>query len=153
MYATLQPLSHRWPLVCIVCFAMILTASGCGKPFDYANSTVCGLVTIDGQPVVKGDITFTPTKPGQGPSVGGKIVDGKYQCEHVPVGKLRVTFHAQSGKPKMITDVATGQKHEVPQSILPSQYAPGIETDVQAGRITLDFPLVSKSQTAANPSR
>ncbi len=131
----------------------MLATLGCGKTPDYASSTVLGTVTIDGTPVVKGFITFNPTSSGQGPSVGGKITEGKYQCDRVPVGKMRVTFQAQAAVSKTITDIATGQKHEVPQNILPSQYASGIESDIQPGRITLDFPLVSKSQTTAGRSR
>ncbi len=138
--------------VAFFCWA-ILAVSGCGHGTDYSSSTVSGTVTIDGRPVAKGFITFNPTKQGQGPSAGGKIAEGKYQCERVPVGKQRVTFQTQAGETKTITDVATGQKREVPQNILPPQYLSGVDADIQPDRMTLDFPLVSKPQSAASRPR
>jgi hypothetical protein len=124
--------------------SFVLAIGGCSRGPNYENATVMGTVTIDGQPVPKGFVTFMPSAKNQGPVIGGKIVDGKYCCEKVPLGKSQVIFIAQAVEMTTIVEKATGAKHEVPKNILPPQYAPGLEADVKSGTNNLDFPLRSK---------
>ena len=51
-----------------------LLASGCGPKL----ASVQGKVTLDGQPVSQGIISFQPESGTSAPSAGGELVDGKY---------------------------------------------------------------------------
>jgi len=123
-------------------FCVVLIC-GCSPGPDYQTATVSGTVSIDGRPVPKGFITFSPTAQSRGAVAGGPIADGKYRCEQVPVGKMRVTFAAQAAEMTTMIERATGVKREVPKDILPPQYVSGLEADVKAGENSLDFPLNS----------
>ena len=79
--------------------ALVLpTAAGCGQGPKYATATVSGHIAIDGQPVPRGAVTFSPMTGTSGAVVGGEIKTGEYRCDGVPLGKLNVTFVAQSGQ-------------------------------------------------------
>jgi len=124
-------------------FCVVLIC-GCSPGPDYQTATVSGTVSIDGRPVPKGFITFSPTAQSRGAVAGGPIADGKYLCQQIPVGKVRVTFAAQAAEMTTILDRSTNTQREVPRNILPPQYASGLEADVKAGENSLDFPLKSK---------
>ena len=49
--------------------------AGCGDGVSYPHGTARGNVTIDGNPVPKGAITFSPV--GHGPVTGAAIVAGR----------------------------------------------------------------------------
>ena len=55
---------------------ILLAVAGCGDKVPYPHATVTGVVTIDGQPVPQGYVTFSPMSGGQGPVTGGKIRQG-----------------------------------------------------------------------------
>jgi hypothetical protein len=61
-------------------------AAGCGGGSD---ASISGTVTLDGQPLAKGDITFS-AEGGQGGTGGGSIVAGKYEVKQLPPGKYLV---------------------------------------------------------------
>ncbi len=133
-------------LVAVTLFSglLLLAAPGCDRGPDYPSATVTGQVTIDGQPVPKGAITFSPQGAASGPVTGAAIEDGAYRCELVPLGKHTVTFIAQAAEPDTIVDRVTGAKHEVPRNILPPHCATGVEAAVVAGENRLDFALESR---------
>lgn len=59
---------------------------------------VQGTVTVDGQPLKSGFVTFTPTEGTEGPKASAEIADGKFELERDSgpmVGKLRVEIRAQ----------------------------------------------------------
>jgi hypothetical protein len=121
--------------------ALALAAcTGCSKNAPYPQATVIGLVTVDGTPAPRGAITFSPTKAGQGPVTGAIIEEGRFRCEHVPLGPSTVTFTLQAAEPTRFTDI-TGAVREVPQNILPWQYQAGVPAEVQSGENQIDFPL------------
>lgn len=53
--------------------ALLVASSGCGNP-----TTIRGTVTLNGDPVSEGSISFEPAD-GNGPSIGGTIRDGKFE--------------------------------------------------------------------------
>lgn len=65
-----QPSFFRW-----FTLSLILTVAGCGGS---DRSPISGTVTLDGQPVAVGSISFRPTKGTKGNTAGAAIVDGKY---------------------------------------------------------------------------
>src|SRR5208283_2687246 len=100
--------------------ACALASCGCGRP-RYPSSTVTGKVSIDGEPVPKGYITFSPLSGTNGQVVGAPIAKGEYRCERVPQGNVHVTFIAQAAKPTVVYDRVNKVNHEVPEDILPPE--------------------------------
>jgi hypothetical protein len=122
---------------------LCLGLCGCGGA-GYEHAEAHGEVKLDGQPVTKGSIKFTPLSQGQGPVVGGEIVDGQYRCERVPLGNNRVTFNIEGGTEK-VYDAANDQWHEVPKPVqLSAEDANGHERQIQSGDNELDFDLKSR---------
>jgi hypothetical protein len=63
----------RWGW-CMIGVIVAVALAGCNN----GRSPIEGAVTFDGKPVEEGVISLEPTD-GQGPTTGGKIVDGKYE--------------------------------------------------------------------------
>jgi hypothetical protein len=83
-----------------------LLGSGCGEGDELPREAVSGTVTLDGKPLEKGTIQFTPAAQGsQGAAVqgGGMIESGKYSIPRdrglVPGGYQVAIFSGGSGKP------------------------------------------------------
>jgi len=121
--------------------ALVVLFAGCGGR-GYDNLTVEGNVTIDGVAVPKGSLTFSPLDDS-GPVVGTEIVDGKYACEGVPVGRHRVMIIAHAAEMDKFEEVATGAVHEVPRDILPAKYCQGMEITVSADTTRHDIIMES----------
>ncbi len=79
-------------LLLFLCGITLLT--GCGP----AAATVSGDVTVDGKPLAKGTIVYSPFD-GAGTSVQADIQDGKYEL-HTIVGKKRVQITENLGVEK-----------------------------------------------------
>ncbi|MDO5310011.1 MAG: hypothetical protein Q4G03_11055 [Planctomycetia bacterium] len=60
---------------------LAVVATGCNK--GPKKVLISGTVSVAGEAVGSGSITFDPAD-GQGGSDGGKIVDGKFECEVTP---------------------------------------------------------------------
>lgn len=67
--------SITWTILasCLVCGLL----SGCGSSGPKL-AKVTGKVTVDGKPVPRADISFTPNEPGGSPSLGKTDKDGNY---------------------------------------------------------------------------
>jgi hypothetical protein len=133
---------HLFPVSCLL-VACGLLAGGCGGT-NYASSTVTGRVTIDGAPVPKGYVTFSPAGSTPGPVVAAEIHDGEYHCEKVPQGTVQVTFIAQAAEPTKVFLKAKNMEVEVPKDILPPSCQQGQDAEVKSGKNELNFDLKSK---------
>lgn len=120
----------------------VATISGCGSAED-PTVPVSGNVTLDGQPLPSGRITFLPSD-GKGAVAGAEVATGKYEARVTP-GPKQVTVTAQR-------EAAAGKKpvdpHAGPsqQQYLPARYNTKTElkTDVSVeGSDAIDFPLES----------
>src|SRR5262245_37526651 len=81
----------------------VFTAIGLwGCSSERPTGTVTGEVTLDGQPIKDGRISFEPID-GQGQTGGAAIVEGKFKAEKVPVGKMKVAINGNKvvGKHKV----------------------------------------------------
>lgn len=59
--------------------ALVIGIASCGKRGDgWERVAVEGSVTLNGEAIEEGTITFTPAHGGEGPIAGGPIVAGKY---------------------------------------------------------------------------
>jgi len=79
-----MPSKPKWPLG--LCLVMGLCA-GCGKSRAFEVAPVQGTVTLDGEPVTRGMVTFVPDEKSgtKGPIGVGKIEeDGSYHIVTLP---------------------------------------------------------------------
>ena len=125
-----------WPMA--ICLVLSLTLVGCGGR-GYSTALVEGRVTIKGEPVKQGNLTFTPLQPGRGRGVTAAIVAGRYIAKDVPQGKVRVDFYATKETGRM---VAAFDK-SIPETIniIPDKYRAGMEIEVGADNNNRDFNL------------
>ena len=75
--------------------ATLLATAGCGP--SGTTGEVSGIVKVDGQPLEEGKIILTPVE-GNGQPYASVIKDGKYSISDVPVGLMKVVFHAPGEK-------------------------------------------------------
>ena len=129
-------------------FAAVL--AGCDDGFP-ARSAVWGEVTVDGDPLPAGTITFTPTAGG--PRASGRIVGGQYDLAAAagpPVGPCRVAIVAADpdgpapGEELSPTELAAlAANPPPPVAPLPAVYntASTLERAVAPGPNHFDFDL------------
>jgi hypothetical protein len=85
----------RTPCATAIFITALLILSGCGGD-PLGRHAISGTVTVEGTPLEKGNIAFTPTEKSS-TSSGTVIEGGKYsikQDKGLPVGKYRVTINA-----------------------------------------------------------
>ena len=116
---------------------------GCGSG---SNLTVTGTLAIDGKPVEKGTVSFTPMVSGQGEAVTTEVIDGKFVARGVPKGFSRVLFIARQETGKSVTnaDPAEGSTHPEVIDLVPGSYRNGIEIELTQSNEPLNFNLTSK---------
>jgi hypothetical protein len=119
--------------------AACVLVAGCGDP---NIGTVSGTVTVDGEPLLAGSISFFPVD-GQSPSAGASIQNGKYTAR-VPVGamKVSITYPKVAGTKKLYNtpDSPVGIMYK---EGLPARYNERTELtfDVKPGSNTKDWEL------------
>lgn len=119
---------------------------GCGSEF---GATVDGVVTLDGNPISPGLITFAPEEPGIAPAVSDLDPKGRFELTTnkkpgVKPGKYRVAI--QAFRPP---DVPEGQRTMKPsERLVPDKYfdinTSGLEFTVEPGNNTIPVELSSK---------
>jgi hypothetical protein len=136
-------IKSRFGLVQLTLLAFTALA-GCGSHSRYGTATIAGRVTVDGKPVPKGAISFSPMHGTAGTVVGAAIKAGQYRCEQVPIGNVTVTFVAQDTEPIEFVEKGTGIVRHVPRDILPPGYASGLTAEIAGDRSEMNFDLKSK---------
>ncbi len=102
----------RWALLSSL---MVLGAVGCGSK----TATVSGKVTLNGEPLKGGNVTFARSD-GQ-PTVSSPIgEDGSYKAENVPVGTANVCVETKSLNPALTLPKMAGNKPAGPLVNKPS---------------------------------
>jgi hypothetical protein len=94
-----------------LCAAATLLMVGCSG--SAGTASVNGMVTLDGQPLEKGTITFTCLE-GAGGNCAGVITGGQYSVDNVVAGKNRVEIKAE-------TSAASGSKLSYEESMRRSE--------------------------------
>ena len=117
-----------------------------------------GRVTLDGQPVENGTISFLPVEGTQGPSSGAAILGGRYKIPRDKgpfVGTYQVEIQASRKTGKKISAEAilgmpSGSGAQVDETVeaIPARYNRDstLRREVQSGRNVLDFELSAKSE-------
>jgi hypothetical protein len=119
------------------------------------RGAVSGTVTVNGEPLNEGQISFVPMDPALGPTSGATISNGQYQIDAVrgPVaGEYQVQIHAFRKAGKRIWDGMGDEKARPEQKnyvqelapYLPAKYNDKSElrATVVAGKVNIqDFHL------------
>ena len=132
---------------CVFVFASgLLVLSGCdGK----SRAKVEGTVTLDGQPIELGAISFIPVD-GQSPTTGGPIINGQYFVPDVPVGEMKVAISGSKvvGKKKLYENRPDSPEMPITENPVPARYSDlqntTLRLDVKSGRNDKNWELNSK---------
>jgi hypothetical protein len=134
-------------------FLILLTllAVGCSRP-----NRVAGTVSLDGQPLPAGRVTFLCDGEGR-PAISGKIdANGSYEIENPPVGRARVSVETFKPEPKPEPgvnpqtgiDYSLGWEDTGPYVPIPARYGSvktsGLETMIEPRHQTFDISLTGK---------
>lgn len=148
LHATWAPpvmdsLVSRWMALTAV---LIVALAGCSRGLE---SSVSGLVTLDGQPIGPGFLVFAPAESNHNPARGAIQLDGHYALKTIntrglPAGKYQVSVTVLDQP-----TVAPGERSMVAAtSRIPEKYnnpqTSGLEFDVQPGGNTIDIELKSE---------
>lgn len=91
----------------LIVFGVAFSVLGCGGGESIERGSVQGKVTVNGEPLEKGQISFVPFDTSIGPSSGAEIVNGEYEIseEKGPApGRYQVQIKAFRGTGKMVWD-------------------------------------------------
>lgn len=122
--------------------------SGCGGDSGPELAEVTGKVTLDGQPLSKVSLLFTPEQTGGSPSYGATDAEGTYKLlfstdrSGAMPGKHRVEIVPVEPE----TDDSGKLAEGAVVVTIPAKYSqPGsLTADVQAGSNSIDFALDTK---------
>ncbi|TWT38405.1 hypothetical protein [Blastopirellula retiformator] len=133
--------------LCCACAALAIGIgglSGCGGDNNYGM--VEGMVTLDGQPLENGAISFVPVD-GETATAGERIENGVYQAR-VPIGAKRIEINASRvvGQRAAYAGEADSPQKDMTRSLIPPRYntKSGLTLEVAAGENKQDFDLKSK---------
>jgi hypothetical protein len=118
--------------------AIALTFAGCGSP----TGDLHGTVTLNGQPVADGVISFQPEKETRAPSVGGRIVDGEYDVQGLVPGMYRVEVRSWATTSKTVNGPFGPTQERI--NIIPKRYwgeTTQLHLEVRPGANAGDFEL------------
>ena len=130
---------------------LFVSISGCGggSPPGPERATVKGKVTLDGQPVNGGSITFLPADTTKGRVSGGQIQNGEYSFTGdlgPTLGEQTVKINWQKPTGKKAKDMDTGNELDETAEVIPNKYHVQSQEKrtIKAGENSFDFDLKSK---------
>jgi len=128
---------------------LVLAAAGCGSS---QTASLSGTVTLNGEPLAKGHISFTPDDD-QGGTAGADVENGRYQIANLKPGTYHVQIVGVPSGPVIMPDSPEAKRKLTDAEIraminpLPGDVSGNNETvEVKAGAHTKDFHLESKNR-------
>jgi hypothetical protein len=124
--------------------------SGCGGK-GYDRIPVAGTVTLNGEPMEEGVITFIPIDGSTGPKARAEISLGEYKFDSAtgPVpGRMRVEIDsAESEAEALERDIRGGEKPELHRVVIPPKYNKNstLTADVSSGG-SREFPFALENK-------
>jgi hypothetical protein len=130
--------------VSVVAVVLACLLPGCGGPAEpeFQRAAVRGTVTLDGEPVENGTVTFYPIEGTVGPSAAQAIQQGKYELaeeDGAVVGTNRVEVRATRKTGKKIEEGPPSPPGTMVDEIVSARITE--EQEVKAGENTFDFQL------------
>jgi len=132
---------------------LALPAIGCSTRSGPTRASVEGLVSVDGEPIETGNITFTPTEGTSGPIAGGPIERGRYRIDSggPVVGRQLVSIRGlkKSGRQVRVTADAELPRGGLVEELIPAvppQYndRTTLVREIVRGHQKMDFELKSE---------
>jgi hypothetical protein len=141
----------------LVALGLLLSLNGCG---DRAGGrlAVHGAVTLDGQSLGGGSISFRPVAGSTGPTAGAKVVDGRFAIpsdKSLFAGKYRVEITATRKTGKQVKDPTFGAMVDQVAQYLPGKYNRSSELTAEVkpgGPNDFTFNLRTSSQEGSADS-
>lgn len=149
-----MPRPHQTPLRLTLLAAPLATLLGCGGPYD---ASVSGDVTLDGQPLTRGTVSFTPTAGGP-PAYARIDGSGSYAVRTgrevgLPAGEYSVTVVAN--EPPAAAQGEDGGPPPAGKPITPPWYrsaeTSGLRFQVEPGSNDIDLPLTTQAPAGWDP--
>jgi hypothetical protein len=107
------------------------------------KSSVSGTVTLDGQPITRGAVTFVK-QDGELAREGAVIQDGRFQAT-LPTGKYKLELNGQKvvGKRKQKAFDGSDEEVDLTEELFPPRYNSQSELieDIKAGANTIKLDL------------
>jgi hypothetical protein len=130
--------------------AVLLLGLGCGKGGPSRNP-IGGKVQLDGKPLQKGSILFSPIKGTKGPVTGGEIENGQYQLPKA-IGpmegrhRVEITSPRKTGRQVPAPLGPAGQMVDEYGEAIPSRFnsESTLEVEIKPGANAADFDVVSR---------
>jgi hypothetical protein len=130
----------------LLILAMLILPSGCRRTDGVVRIRVRGQVTLNGNPVRDGAISFVPAD-GKGPTAGAKIVAGLYTAE-VPIGSKRVEIISPKviGQRAAYDGAADSPMMDIVEEQIPLKYNVEsiLKAEVSHEKRTADFNLTTQ---------
>ena len=123
-----------------VLFALVPFALSCGCSDSGGRLALRGSVSLDGEPLADGAISFRPLAGTKGPAAGGDIVDGHFSIraqDGTFSGKFRVEIRAMRKTRQQDTYPITGETFDIEEQYLPLRYNEQSELERE---VTADGP-------------
>ena len=118
---------------------------GCGGGSQ--RGPVSGTVTLDGQPLEHGVISFRPIKGNASPGSGSVVTDGNFEIpadKGLPPGEYKVTISALQKTGRMIQDFPGGPKRPERVPVMTNE-ADQLEAMIGAGEENaFEFAITTK---------
>jgi hypothetical protein len=139
--------SKQSPLILLP--SVLLLAFGCGGGRQ-DRGAISGSVKLDGKPVERGSILFTPIEGARGSVAGGEIENGRYQLPSKigpAIGRSRVEIRAMRKTGKMVPKAFARPGEMVPEQIeaIPRRFntESKLNVEIKPGDNTADFDVSS----------
>lgn len=141
---------RQWYLAgAVVCiFTLLLATVGCGGSSAGDKVAISGTVTLKGQPLDRGTVTFTSVDPSKQLMAGAQITNGQFSIpaeQGLPPGRYRVRFSAPAGGPEVSPGEAPGESAVLAEERIPPEWGAQStqEVEIKPGqsRVTLEFNI------------
>jgi hypothetical protein len=136
------------PRLLLTAAALVLLV-GCGPG---STASVSGTVTLNGQPLARGFVSFTP-EDGQGGTAGGDVEAGRYRVAGLKPGKYRVQVVGrpegpiiQPGSKEAVRTLSEREIQAMMNPLPPDATGNDRTVEVRAGEQTHDIKLQARSR-------
>src|SRR5690606_8439845 len=125
----------------------IFLLCGCGESDTLKRVPVSGTVTLDGEPLPKGEIVFRPAS-GAGTTDGGQIENGSFSIEVTP-GSKSVEITAWREIPGSHEQLESGESGSSREQYVPPEYNEKTTLTADIPESGLDSPLTFELTTGS----
>lgn len=122
-------ISRLVPLGALVVSAFLI---GCGPGNELGRVPIGGIVTLDGQPLDRGSVSFEPV--GEGTSSGATITNGTFEIPEekgLPPGKYKVRVFSSAGEAAAPEDQPPGESNVIEKERIPKSWNTATDQEIE----------------------